>query len=112
MHQSKELTPVVTHAHTVESDGFVTVRNLVAEVDKEQQRLDRPIILALTNHDTIKGLSEAARITQCRGIQLIAGQEISVGRWPNKHLLAYWREEPSVRIPHGRSPEWTIDAVK
>lgn len=102
----------LTHLHTKESDGMVTSRELVDGIDKAQQQFEVPIIAALTNHDTINGISEAMRVASCRGIRLFAGQEISMGNWPSKHVLAYWKEEPTSPIPHGRITEWTIDAIK
>lgn len=102
----------LTHLHTRESDGMVTPRQLVDGIDKAQQRLGVPIVGALTNHDTIKGTAEALKIASCRCINLMAGQEISMGTWPSKHALAYWKEEPRNPIPHGRTAEWTIDAIK
>ena len=102
----------LTHLHTRESDGMVTPRQLIDGIDKAQQQFEVPIIGALTNHDTINGITEAMKVASCRGIRLMAGQEISMGRWPSKHVLAYWKGEPTSPIPHGRTPEWTIDAIK
>lgn len=102
----------LTHLHTLESDGMVSSRQLIDGIDKLQQQLEVPIIGAWTNHDTIKGLGKAMQLASCQGKQLMAGQEVSIGSWPSKHLLAYWKEEPRRRIPHGKTAEWTIDKIK
>lgn len=102
----------LTHLHTRESDGMVTPRQLIDGIDKAQQQFGVPIIGALTDHDTIKGVGKVMPIASCRGIEFMAGQEVSMGHWPSKHVLALWKEEPTNPIPHGKSPEWTIDAIK
>lgn len=100
------------HLHTWQSDGVVTSRHLLDGIDKAEQQLGVPIIGALTNHDTIKGVGKVMQLASCRGKKFFAGQEISTGRWPSKHVLALWKEEPNNPIPCGKSPEWTIDAIK
>jgi predicted metal-dependent phosphoesterase TrpH len=69
------------HAHTNYSDGFgITPRNLVSF-----SALNGIDILAKTDHDTIRGYSEALDEANKYGIILIPGVEIST---PKYHLLA------------------------
>jgi len=61
------------HAHTVCSDGILTPAELVARA-----RAQGVEVLALTDHDTTEGVSEAAAAAAAAGIALIPGAEISV----------------------------------
>ncbi|WP_367605819.1 PHP domain-containing protein [Legionella sp. W05-934-2] len=66
------------HCHSTYSDGFLSVTAL------SQQALSRSVtMLALTDHDTVAGVSELQQITQDKPITIIPGIEISI-RW-NKH---------------------------
>jgi predicted metal-dependent phosphoesterase TrpH len=66
------------HTHTTASDGTLTPTELV-ELAK-QKAISH---LALTDHDTTAGLSEASTAAEQTGITLIAGVEISV-TWQKK----------------------------
>jgi hypothetical protein len=79
--------------------------------DRLQQETGRHIIIAITDHDTMSGISEAKCAGVARGIQVISGQEITAkGRFGlPKHILALGIENP---IPSGKSPEWTIEEIK
>jgi predicted metal-dependent phosphoesterase TrpH len=74
------------HTHSSASDGALTPADLVARArEKGVQRL------ALTDHDTLSGLDEAARAAKAADIELVPGIELSV-RWANRelHMLALW----------------------
>ncbi|HVO88768.1 MAG TPA: PHP domain-containing protein [Casimicrobiaceae bacterium] len=61
------------HAHSTESDGMLTPTQLVERA--AQRGVD---VLALTDHDTVSGLSEAGDAARRLGVELVAGCEISV----------------------------------
>ena len=73
------------HAHTTASDGTVGPTELV----ERAARLGLSA-LAVTDHDTLSGLAEAAEAASQRGIDFVPGVELSVedadGRF---HLLGY-----------------------
>lgn len=60
------------HTHTTESDGSFTPEELIAEA----KRVGLSAI-AITDHDTVSGLSKAAPIAAEYGIELINGVELS-----------------------------------
>ncbi|MDG6894165.1 RNase RNM [Volucribacter amazonae] len=68
------------HSHSTFSDGVLTPTELV--IRAKQQGVD---ILALTDHDTVAGLTEAHSAAQHYGIRLINGVEIST-LWQNKEI--------------------------
>lgn len=61
------------HSHSTASDGVLSPRELVARA--AQQGVD---VLALTDHDEVCGLAEAAAAAAEQGIELVAGVEVSV----------------------------------
>ncbi|WP_298139890.1 PHP domain-containing protein [Acidiferrobacter sp.] len=61
------------HTHTVWSDGDLEPASLVADASAAGVR-----VLALTDHDTMAGIDEAARAAHVHGIQFIPGVELSV----------------------------------
>jgi len=61
------------HTHSTASDGTLTPAQLVARA--QQVGVD---VLALTDHDTLDGLEEAARAAAGGPLQLLPGVEISV----------------------------------
>ena len=78
-------TPVYDlHCHSTCSDGRLSPTELV------NRAADKGVThLALTDHDTVMGLAEAADAAQQRDICLISGVEVSV-IWENKplHMIA------------------------
>ncbi len=73
------------HTHSTRSDGTATPAELVAQA--VEHGLD---VVALTDHDTADGWSEAAQVAGELGITLVRGMEISTtydGR--SVHLLGY-----------------------
>lgn len=76
------------HAHTTASDGDLTPRDLVRRAVRFGVTT-----LAITDHDTLAGVDEAAQEGLRLGIRVIAGVELSV-RVPTGqlHLLGYFSE--------------------
>ncbi|QIM65103.1 RNase RNM [Frederiksenia canicola] len=72
------------HSHSTASDGILTPTELIQRA--VEQGVD---MLALTDHDTIAGITEAKQTAQHLPIQLISGVEISI-LWKGKsiHLAA------------------------
>lgn len=77
------------HTHTTASDGTLTPGELLALAKTKGLK-----ILAITDHDTIKGYLEAKNEAPNFGIELIPGVEITAV-WCGKevHLLAYGFED-------------------
>jgi predicted metal-dependent phosphoesterase TrpH len=75
------------HCHTSISDGSLSLPEIIKEAN------DRGIsFLAITDHDTTKGVVEASRIGKELGISVIAGIEISAydfKRNRRAHILGY-----------------------
>ena len=74
------------HSHSTRSDGRLTPSALL-----ERAGLAGLKAFALTDHDTLAGLPEAAEAAEAAGVRLVPGIEISThfdGR--GLHLLAFW----------------------
>lgn len=72
------------HTHTTASDGQYTPAELV-KLAKERG-ID---VLAVTDHDTISGVSEAQCAGNALGLRVIRGVELSAKERPNFHILGY-----------------------
>lgn len=68
------------HSHSTASDGSLSPTALIHRA--KQQGVD---VLALTDHDTLAGLAEAARAAQEVGLTLLPGVEISTS-WEGRTL--------------------------
>src|SRR3990170_3060041 len=68
------------HCHSNVSDGTLTPTELVARAAGRGVK-----VLALTDHDDVDGLAEAAQAAAAKGIEFIKGVEISV-TW-RKHTV-------------------------
>lgn len=66
-------SPVDLHLHSDRSDGRLRPRELVSLVATQGVET-----FALTDHDTVAGLEEAAEATRRHGLRLVPGVEISV----------------------------------
>lgn len=71
--QSTLYLPIDLHCHSTHSDGSLTVREVLTLA-----RQNGVVYQALTDHDTIDGISEAKQIAKELEINLIPGVEISV----------------------------------
>ena len=67
------LTHYDLHTHSRQSDGTLTPTELVARAGAAGVE-----VLALTDHDTLSGISEARAAARAVGIRLVPGVEISV----------------------------------
>tara|TARA_B100001250_G_scaffold411449_1_gene440129 strand:- start:2202 stop:3053 length:852 start_codon:yes stop_codon:yes gene_type:complete len=68
------------HTHSNKSDGELSPYNLVAKASNNGIKM-----LALTDHDTISGLSDAKKAAVKKNITLINGVELST-QWDNKTI--------------------------
>jgi predicted metal-dependent phosphoesterase TrpH len=74
------------HAHSTASDGLLAPARLVALAAERGLR-----ILALTDHDTVAGLAEAAAVARARGPRLVPGVELSTQVEAGEvHILGYF----------------------
>ena len=83
------------HAHTTESDGTSSPRQLIEEAGAAALSA-----LAITDHDTLAGFQQAEPIAAEAGLELICGIELSTklepanGRARSAHLLGYFVNQP------------------
>ncbi|MBU2552525.1 MAG: PHP domain-containing protein [Proteobacteria bacterium] len=76
------------HAHTTASDGTLTPSELVDLARREGLKA-----VAVTDHDTLDGLSEALARAREIGLELVPGVEISAEFKPGTmHILGYYLE--------------------
>src|SRR5262249_31692734 len=79
------------HAHTVCSDGSVSPLELVALAADAGASA-----IAITDHDTVRGLAEGRAAARARGIEFVPGIEISAGYQPGiMHILGYCLNDES-----------------
>ena len=82
------------HCHSTASDGILTPMELV------QRAFEQGVnVLALTDHDSISGISEARMHTEKYGMTLINGVEIST-EWENRgiHIVGLDFDQTSVEM--------------
>ena len=72
------------HTHTTASDGQYTPAELVGLAKRRGLAL-----LAVTDHDTIAGVDEAAEAGEALDLKVIRGVELSAKEYPNFHILGY-----------------------
>lgn len=81
-----ETVRIDLHTHSLVSDGTQSpadVMRAAADADLD--------VVALTDHDSMAGLEEAAETAQALGIDFVPGIEVSCrNRGVSIHLLAYW----------------------
>lgn len=68
----KLASPIDLHLHSTASDGRLTPRELVALLAQRGVK-----VFALTDHDTVAGLPEAAAAASEHGLHLLCGTELS-----------------------------------
>jgi predicted metal-dependent phosphoesterase TrpH len=77
------------HMHSTASDGACAPAEVV-----RQAAAAGLTVIALTDHDTLAGVTEAKAAGQVLGVAVIPGCEFSVrARWGEMHLLAYFLPE-------------------
>lgn len=82
------------HAHTTASDGTLTPASLVAHA--AERRLD---VLAVTDHDSVAGVSEAISAAAGTGITVVPGVELSaVSNDRDVHVLGYFIDYESAEL--------------
>jgi predicted metal-dependent phosphoesterase TrpH len=89
------------HIHTTASDGAATVPELLEYVARATDLR----VIAITDHDSIAGAKEAARLARQFGIDVIMGEEISTA---DGHLLALFID---TFLPPHRPAAETIIAI-
>lgn len=83
------MTRIDLHTHSIVSDGTETP----AEVMRQAQRAGLDVV-ALTDHDTVSGLDEAARAADELGLELVPGVEFSASIGPaSVHMLGYYVDD-------------------
>ncbi len=82
------------HAHTTASDGHMAPADLVAHAAQLGVR-----VLAITDHDTVAGLPEAAGAAAEHGVRLVPGVELTA-QVPHgsMHLLGYLPDPAPARL--------------
>ena len=75
------------HLHSTASDGSVPPGELVGLAAGQRLRA-----IALTDHDTLDGISEAREAAEQHDIELIPGTELSLEYDGGMHLLVLWLE--------------------
>jgi predicted metal-dependent phosphoesterase TrpH len=89
------------HIHTIHSDGTASVPQLLEYVSAcTDLRL-----IAVTDHDSIKGVEQAAQLGREFGIAVVSGEEVST---VDGHLLALFVD---TFLPPGRPAAETIAAI-
>lgn len=77
------------HTHSTESDGTMTPQKLM-----EHAKEAGLSAIALTDHDTIRGLAKARPIAESLGLELIPGVELSTDyQGKEVHVLGYYIDE-------------------
>lgn len=76
------------HTHTTYSDGELTPYELIAKAKSIGCQL-----IAITDHDTVSGISEGRQAAAELGIEFIPGIEISTQEQEEVHILGYGIDE-------------------
>ena len=90
----KLASPIDLHLHSTASDGRLAPRELVALLAQRGVK-----VFALTDHDTVAGLPEAAAAAADHGLHLLRGTELSaewLGRTIHVVGLGIQPEEPTL----------------
>ena len=82
------------HTHSLASDGTHSPRELVREAKKNDLEA-----IALTDHDTTRGLKEAIQAGYEYGIEVVPGCELSVEyRYGYMHIIGLWLPENPLKL--------------
>ncbi|MHB1501098.1 MAG: PHP domain-containing protein [Candidatus Dormibacteria bacterium] len=92
------------HAHTLSSDGMVSSRELVLAAAGARIQ-----VLAVTDHDTFRGVGEAVEAGLEFGVEVVAGEEVTTEHRANVHVLGLFLRGPvRMGMPVGE----TIRAIR
>lgn len=70
------------HIHTVASDGVLTPTQVVEKAYSNKLKA-----IAITDHDTIDGVTEAIEVAKQYGIEIVSGAEFTTNHKPVVHIL-------------------------
>lgn len=77
------------HTHSTESDGTMTPQELIKHAKESGLSA-----IALTDHDTIRGLAKARPLADSLGLELVPGVELSTDyQGKEVHILGYYIDE-------------------
>ena len=87
------MTRIDLHTHSTASDGTDSPAELI-----RRAAAAKLAVLALTDHDTLDGLAEAAREAEGSALVLVRGCEISTATpWGEAHFLGLWIPDDAAR---------------
>ena len=95
MNTIPQYIPIDLHCHSTYSDGSYSVREVLDQVKANGGKY-----IALTDHDTVEGVTEAKIYASELGLVLISGVEISV-TWDNNtlvHILGLGIDETNTQL--------------
>jgi hypothetical protein len=96
-----EGAPIDLHLHSIHSDGKLAPAELVRRAKEAGVAA-----LALTDHDSVRGVAEAREICRLEGITFVPGVELGVGVGEDEiHLLGYGIDAK------GRTLQHTLDLL-
>ncbi|WP_430868483.1 PHP domain-containing protein [Demequina aurantiaca] len=98
------------HTHSVVSDGTETPTQVITAAARAG--LD---VVALTDHDTVAGLSEAADRAAALDLEFVPGIEVSCRhRGVSIHLLSYWHDlgDPEVAAMLAKTRDARLDRAR
>lgn len=81
------------HTHTTNSDGELTSYELLS-----QAKAIGCSLIAITNHDTVEGITEARKIAAEIGIEFLSGIEISTQELEEVHILGLGIDETNENL--------------
>lgn len=80
------------HTHSTASDGQYSPAELAQLVKKRGAE-----VWALTDHDSVKGVDEAAKASELLGLRFVRGVELSADDYLNLHILGYNFSVPALQ---------------
>src|SRR5262249_20314629 len=98
------------HTHSNVSDGLLTPVELVREAHRRGLR-----VLALTDHETVDGLTEAESAAQASGIEFVPGVELNTDLDRREvHVLGYYvdRNDPNLLAALAHLEEQRVERIE
>lgn len=87
---NKKCKIVDMHMHTLESDGTISLNDLLDEVLKNEIQ-----VFSITEHETMANTPEAKKFAKENQLTYITGVELTVNSNGRKHILGYGVDENS-----------------